>query len=85
MSRRLRGGVTDDDHEGFGRPGRGSRPRTKDSPDYSDAAEAIVVTIDRGRYRCLHEGVPLTATKAPAHRLHQNNSGATPHLASIGG
>lgn len=62
----MRGGVTDDDHEGFGRPGRGSRPRTKDRPDYSDAAEAIVVTIDRGRYRCLHEGVPLTATKARA-------------------
>ena len=29
--------------------------------------------------------VALTATKAPAHRLHQGNSGATPHLASIGG
>lgn len=27
----------------------------------------------------------LTATKAPAHRLHSGNSGATPHLASIGG
>jgi cyclic pyranopterin phosphate synthase len=27
----------------------------------------------------------LTATKAPAHRLHLGNSGATPHLASIGG
>lgn len=27
----------------------------------------------------------LTATKAPAHRLHAGNSGATPHLASIGG
>lgn len=24
-------------------------------------------------------------TKAPAHRLHESNSGATPHLASIGG
>lgn len=29
--------------------------------------------------------VALTATKAPAHRLHEGNSGATPHLASIGG
>jgi len=29
--------------------------------------------------------VALTATKTPAHRLHQGNSGATPHLASIGG
>lgn len=29
--------------------------------------------------------VALTATKAPAHRLHEGNSGLTPHLASIGG
>lgn len=27
----------------------------------------------------------LVATKSPAHRLHQGDSGATPHLASIGG
>lgn len=27
----------------------------------------------------------LTATKAPSHRLHDGDSGATPHLASIGG
>jgi len=27
----------------------------------------------------------LTATKAPAHRLHERDSGATPHLAAIGG
>lgn len=27
----------------------------------------------------------LVGTKAPAHRLHEANSGATPHLASIGG
>ena len=27
----------------------------------------------------------LTARKAPAHRLHEGNSGVTPHLASIGG
>jgi len=64
VSQRLRGGVSDDDHAGFGRPGRGSRPRTKDRPDYSKAAEAVVVTIDRGRYRCLHDEVALTATKA---------------------
>lgn len=63
MSQRLRGGVSDDDHAGFGRPGRGSRP-AQDRPDYSKAAEAVVVTIDRGRYRCLHDEVALTATKA---------------------
>ncbi len=66
MSNRLRGGVSDDDHEGFGRPGRSSRPRTKDHPDYSQAEEAIVVTIDRGRYRCTFGEVALTATKARA-------------------
>ncbi|MFT3862531.1 ribosome small subunit-dependent GTPase A [Micropruina sp.] len=66
MTRRLRGAVTDDDHEGFGRPGRRSRPRTKDRPDYSAAAQAIVVTIDRGRYRCLLGELHLTATKARA-------------------
>lgn len=27
----------------------------------------------------------LVSTKAPAHRLHEGNSGGTPHLASIGG
>ena len=27
----------------------------------------------------------LTATKAPAHRLHEGHSGGTPHLAAIGG
>ena len=29
--------------------------------------------------------VALTRGKAPSHRLHEGNSGATPHLASIGG
>lgn len=66
MSRRGTSGVTEDDHEGWGRPTR-SRPRTKDRPDYSKAAIAIVVTVDRGRYRCRLEaggGGALTATKA---------------------
>ena len=66
MSNRLRGGVSDDDHEGFGRPGRGSRPRTKNHPDYTAAAEAMVVTIDRGRYRCLLGDIALAATKSRA-------------------
>ena len=66
MSRRLRGGITDDEHAGFGRPARRTRPRTKDRPDYSAAPVATVTTIDRGRYRCLLDGVPLTATKARA-------------------
>ncbi|WNG94179.1 ribosome small subunit-dependent GTPase A [Mycobacterium sp. ITM-2016-00318] len=34
------------------RPGRGSRPRTKTRPDHADAKEAMVVTVDRGRWGC---------------------------------
>ncbi|WP_427965502.1 GTP 3',8-cyclase MoaA [Altererythrobacter sp.] len=54
----------------FGDGGLDLRPLLQD-----DASEDALV--DRIR--------ALTATKAPAHRLHQGNSGATPHLASIGG
>ena len=35
------------------RPGRGSRPRTKTRPDHADAEEAMVVTVDRGRWGCV--------------------------------
>lgn len=52
------------DGDAFGRPKRRSRPRTKDRPDYSDAAVARVLTVDRGRYRCRLDDVDLTATKA---------------------
>ena len=32
------------------RPGRGSRPRTKDRPRHDDAKFGMVVTKDRGRW-----------------------------------
>ena len=35
------------------RPARSTRPRTKDRPDYSKAATAFVVAVDRGRVTCL--------------------------------
>lgn len=67
MSTRSRDAITDDPHAGFGRPGRRSRPRTKDRPSYDDAIEAQVVTVDRGRYRCrLTDGTSVSATKARA-------------------
>lgn len=53
MSTRQRGGIHDDDHSGFGRPARRTRPRTKDRPDFSKAEVATVTTVDRGRYSCL--------------------------------
>ncbi len=40
------------------RPGRGSRPRTKIRPDHADAREAMVVTVDRGRWGCALGGDP---------------------------
>nr|NLD39966.1 ribosome small subunit-dependent GTPase A [Actinomycetales bacterium] len=47
------------------RPGRGSRPRTKIRPDYSDAARGFVTTVDRGRYGVIADDGPhLTAVKA---------------------
>lgn len=35
------------------RPGRGSRRRSRLRPDYSDAADARIVAVDRGRFTCL--------------------------------
>jgi ribosome biogenesis GTPase len=53
-----------DDYEAFDRPGRRSRPRTKDRPDYADAETGMVITVDRGRYRVLISDREVTATKA---------------------
>ena len=47
------------------RPGKGSRPRTRTRPAHEDAAEATVVTVDRGRYRLrLPGGGLLSAVRA---------------------
>ena len=49
------------------RPGRGSRPRTKTRPDHADAQDAMVVTVDRGRWGCVLGGDPdrrVTAMRA---------------------
>ena len=50
---------------------RGSRPRTKERPQHSDAVGAQVVTVDRGRYGCLvggfgagEDAIVVTAMKA---------------------
>ena len=66
MSRRSRDSITDDPHAGFERPRRRSRPRTKERPSYDAAVEGMVITVDRGRYRCLiaEDRPPVAATKA---------------------
>lgn len=46
------------------RPGRGSRPRSKQRPDHDDAADGLVVTVDRGRYTVLVGDVAVTTMRA---------------------
>jgi ribosome biogenesis GTPase / thiamine phosphate phosphatase len=46
------------------RAGRGSRPRTRRRPAHSDATDAFVVSVDRGRYGCLVSDSVVTAMKA---------------------
>lgn len=49
------------------RPGKGSRPRTKNRPDHSEADTAMVVSVDRGRWGCALGGDPdriITAMRA---------------------
>jgi ribosome biogenesis GTPase len=62
---RGRGRYDEHDYERYDRPGRGSRPRTKERPSYVDAVPAVVVTIDRGRYACvLDDGTAVVAMKS---------------------
>jgi len=64
MSRRGgTGSVYQDDQDGYDRPARHTKPRTKDRPDYSKLDVARVVTIDRGRYRCVIDRRAVSATK----------------------
>jgi hypothetical protein len=54
----------EEDHESYERPRRHTRPRTKERPTYDDAVEGRVMTVDRGRYTCLVDGVTVTAMKS---------------------
>ncbi len=46
------------------RPGRGTRPRSKERPQHVDAVVGVVVTVDRGRYTCLVEDREVVAMTA---------------------
>jgi ribosome biogenesis GTPase / thiamine phosphate phosphatase len=69
VSRRGRDDITSDPHDGFERAGRRSRPRTKDRPTYDEALDAIVVAVDRGRFRCRIEGQAEQVTGVKARSL----------------
>jgi len=40
------------------RPGKGTRPRSKQRPEHLDARAAMVVGVDRGRWTCALDGDP---------------------------
>ncbi len=47
------------------RPSRSTRPRSKDRPSHSNAVNAFVTTVDRGRTTCItDDGIIVTAMKA---------------------
>lgn len=52
------------DHEHYERPRRRTRPRTKERPAYDDAVDAVVTTVDRGRYTLAVDGVRVIAMKS---------------------
>ena len=54
-----------DESDARSRPARRTRPRSKDRPSHSDAIQALVTTVDRGRTTCItHTGEIVTAMKA---------------------
>jgi len=63
-----RGQTFDDtaDLDAFDRPGRGSRARTKDRPDYSAATLGRVLGVDRGRFEVRLDDRAIRAVKARA-------------------
>src|SRR6201992_2333240 len=46
------------------RPGRSSRPRTRQRPAHASAIEGFVTSVDRGRYGCLSDGGLIVAMRA---------------------
>lgn len=58
------------------RPGKGSRPRTKDRPSHRDAATGTVVTKDRGRWGVVLDGADEDAP--PAICMRARELGRTP-------
>jgi ribosome biogenesis GTPase len=52
------------DQEHYERPRRHTRPRTKERPAYVDAVDAVVTTVDRGRFTLLVGTHRVLAVKA---------------------
>jgi ribosome biogenesis GTPase len=55
---------SDQDIEHYDRPRRRTRPRTKERPTYDDAADGVVMAVDRGRFTLIIDGHQVWAVKA---------------------
>ncbi|MFE3458830.1 ribosome small subunit-dependent GTPase A [Nocardiopsis aegyptia] len=64
MSRTRGGGRHLDEDDIRVRARGGSRPRTRNRPKHENAVAGLVTNVDRGRYRCLVDGVAVVAMKA---------------------
>ncbi|GAA2124252.1 ribosome small subunit-dependent GTPase A [Nocardioides bigeumensis] len=60
----MSGRYSDHDHEHYERPRRRTRPRTKERPTYADAEDAVVMTVDRGRFTLALDGRTAMAMKS---------------------
>ena len=60
----MSGRYYEDDVEHYERPRRHTRPRTKERPTYTEARDAVVVAVDRGRFTLLVEDRRVWAMKA---------------------
>ena len=63
MARRDARRLDEDDVRARANP-RGTRPRSKQRPAHTDAADGTVFAVDRGRYGVLVDGVEVTAMRA---------------------
>lgn len=67
------------------RPGRSSRPRTRTRPSHSDAVDALVITVDRGRYGCVREdGADELVTAMRARELGRKSVVVGDRVALVG-
>ncbi len=64
MSRTRGGGRHLDENDIRVRARGGSKPRTSNRPKHANALQGLVTAVDRGRYRCLVNDVPVVAMKA---------------------
>ncbi|CAM3358243.1 ribosome small subunit-dependent GTPase A [Nocardioides dubius] len=60
----MAGRYSEHDHEHYERPRRRTRPRTKNRPTHEDAVDAVVITVDRGRFTLLLDGRTVMAMKS---------------------